>query len=100
MEPVVVELDGHLEGLNGLSEFGGLAAGQTVDFVLNLGDLVVQLNQGFLGRFMLVQKRLTLSEVLLSLIDVKGQFVLQVAYRDWSNMALVTCIASETSFAF
>ena len=77
VEPVVVELDGHLKGLNGLSEFGGLAAGQTVDFVLNLGDLVVQFDQGFLGRFMLVQKRLTLSEVLLSLIDVKGQFVLQ-----------------------
>ncbi len=66
-----------MKGLDGQTELGGLPAGELIDFTLYFRYFVIQFDEGFLGGFVFIKKRLTLSEVLLTLLDVEGQLILQ-----------------------
>ena len=77
LQAVVVEFNRYVKGLNGLAELGGFATRKAIDFVLQLGNFVVQFQDNLLGGLVLIKKSLTFSEVFLAFLDVKGKFVFQ-----------------------
>ena len=70
-QAVVVEFNGDLERLNGLTELRCFTTGQEVDFLLNLSDFIVQFKKHLFRCFMLVEEILAFVEIFLTLLDVE-----------------------------
>ena len=99
-DAIVVQFNGDLECLNGLTQLRGFPSREFVDFILKFSDFVVQFKQGFLRCLVLVEERLAFIEVVLPLVDVEGQFVFERGIASLKQHRIGQCNAVGNVLGF